>query len=144
MTLQEVIKQGLALGLEEVEVYVSTSESNSLKLNDGELNAYNMKEIFGVSIRGLKNGKMGYVYTETLEDENVLAILKQLVENVNSLETNEPEFMFAGGASYQSVPEVKSDYKEHTTQEKIDFITWFFTCPYVHLNGTRYVGLVVA
>ena len=49
MTLQDIIKNGLALGLEEVEVYVSTSESNSLKLNDGELDAYNMKEIFGVS-----------------------------------------------------------------------------------------------
>ena len=36
MTLQDIIKNGLQLGLEEVEVYVSTSESNSLKLNDGE------------------------------------------------------------------------------------------------------------
>ena len=105
MTLQDIIKNGLQLGLEEVEVYVSTSESNSLKLNDGELDAYNMKEIFGVSIRGLKDGKMGYVYTETLEDESVLSVLKQLVQNVTSLETKEPEFMYAGGATYQEVPE---------------------------------------
>ena len=122
MTLQDIIKNGLALGLEEVEVYVSTSESNSLKLNDGKLDAYNMKEIFGVSIRGLKDGKMGYVYTETLEDEAVLAILKQLVENVTSLETQEQEFMFAGGATYQEVPVVESDYKQHSTQEKIDLL----------------------
>ena len=122
MTLQDIIKNGLQLGLEEVEVYVSTSESNSLKLNDGELDAYNMKEIFGVSIRGLKDGKMGYVYTETLEDESVLSVLKQLVENVTSLETKEQEFMYAGGATYQEVPVVKSDYKEHSTQEKIDLL----------------------
>lgn len=122
MTLQDIIKQGLALGLEEVELYVSTSESNSLKLNDGKLNAYNMKEIFGVSIRGLKDGKMGYVYTESLDDDVVMVVLKQLVENVNSLETKEQEFMFAGGAEYQSVPQVKSDYKEHSTQEKIDLL----------------------
>ena len=33
-------------------------------------------------------------------------------------ETKEQEFMFAGGATYQEVPVVKSDYKEHSTQEK--------------------------
>ena len=32
MTLKEIIKKGLELGLEAVEVYASTSESNTIKL----------------------------------------------------------------------------------------------------------------
>lgn len=119
MKLQDVIKRGLELGLEAVEIYASNSESNTLKLNDGQLESYNVKEIFGVSIRGLYEGKMGYVYTETLEDEEVEQILHQLVENIKVLDMTEPEFMFEGGATYQEVPAVESDYKNHTTAEKI-------------------------
>ena len=48
MTLQDVIKRGLELGLEAVEVYACNSESNTLKLDEGKLESYNIKEIFGV------------------------------------------------------------------------------------------------
>lgn len=122
MTYQDIIKKGLELGLEAVEVYASNSESNTLKLNDGELESYNVKEIFGVSIRGLYQGKMGYVYTETLEDEEVEQVLKALVTNVKMLDVTEPEFMFDGNAVYQDVPAIQSDYKEHSTSEKLDML----------------------
>lgn len=122
MTYQDIIKRGLELGLEAVEVYASNSESNTLKLNDGELESYNVKEIFGVSIRGLYQGKMGYVYTETLEDEEVEQVLKALVTNVQMLDATEPEFMFDGNATYQDVPAIQSDYKEHSTSEKLDML----------------------
>ena len=122
MTLQDVIKRGLELGLEAVEVYACNSESNTLKLDEGKLESYNIKEIFGVSIRGLYQGKMGYVYTETLEENEVEEILHQLVENTKLLDMTEPEFMYEGGASYKSVPVVESDYKEHSTAEKIDLL----------------------
>lgn len=119
MTLQKIIERGLELGLEAVEVYASTSESNTIKLDEGKLEAYNMKEIFGVSIRGLKDGKMGYVYTETLDDDAVEVVLNNLVLNVRTLDATEPEFMFEGGSTYQEVPELTSNYKDFSTGDKI-------------------------
>lgn len=119
MTFQEIINRGLELGLEAVEVYVSNSESNSLKLDDGKLESYNSEAIFGVSIRGLYQGKMGYVYTETLDDFEVEQILKKLFENVKMIDSTEPEFMYDGKAEYVDVDELSSDYKEHSTAEKI-------------------------
>ena len=71
MDFKQIINRGLELGLEAVEIYASNSESNTIKIDDGALDSYNIKKIFGVSIRGLYQGKMGYVYTETLEDEVV-------------------------------------------------------------------------
>ena len=44
MTLQDVIKRGLELGLEAVEVYACNSESNTLKLDEGKLESYNIKD----------------------------------------------------------------------------------------------------
>lgn len=119
MTLQKIIERGLQLGLEAVEIYASTSESNTIKLDEGKLETYNTKEIFGVSIRGLKDGKMGYVYTETLDDEYVEEILNNLVQNIATLDATEPEFMYEGGSEYQEVPELKADYKQYTAAEKI-------------------------
>lgn len=119
MELQKIIEKGLALGLEEVEVYANQSESNTLKLNDGALEAYDVKSLFGVSIRALYQGKMGYVYTETLEEEDVDGILQQLLQNIQVLDATEPEFMYGAGATYQSVPELVSDYPKYTTAEKL-------------------------
>ncbi len=119
MTLQGIINRGLELGLEAVEVYASTSESNTIKLDDGKLESYNMKEIFSVSIRALKDGKMAYVNSESLDDDTIESVLQSLLKNVNALDATEPEFMYEGGSTYTEVPDVKSDYKEHTTGEKI-------------------------
>ena len=63
MKFEQIIARGLELGLEAVEIYASTSESNTIKVDEGNLESYNVKKLFGVSIRGLLNGKMGYVYT---------------------------------------------------------------------------------
>lgn len=119
MTLQQIINRGLELGLEAVEVYASTTESNSLKLDEGKLDSYSMSELFSVTIRGLKNGKMASVTTESLDDDVVEPLLQALVRNVDNLDAIEPEFMFEGGSTYQPVEELTSDYKSHTVAEKV-------------------------
>ena len=119
MTLEQIIKRGLELGLEAVEVYASTTESNSLKLDEGKLESYSMKELFNVSIRGLKNGKMASVTTESLDDDIVEPLLQALANNVDALDAMEPEFMFEGGSVYQPVEELSADYKDHTVAEKV-------------------------
>lgn len=119
MTLEQIIKRGLELGLEAVEVYASTTESNSLKLDEGKLESYSMKELFNVSIRGLKNGKMASVTTESLDDDIVEPLLQVLANNVDALDAMEPEFMFEGGSVYQPVEELSADYKSHTVAEKV-------------------------
>ena len=122
MTLDQIIKRGLELGLEAVEVYASTTESNALKLDEGKLESYSMKELFNVSIRGLKNGKMASVTTESLDDEVVETLLQSLVRNVDALDALEPEFMFEGGSTYQPVEELKANYKDFTVAQKVELL----------------------
>ena len=119
MKFEQIIARGLELGLEAVEIYASTSESNTIKVDEGNLESYNVKKLFGVSIRGLLNGKMGYVYTETLDDDTMEILLQQLLENVKLISSTEEEFMYASGATYQEVPNLESDYKNYSTAEKV-------------------------
>ena len=125
MELQKIIKRGLELGLDAVEIYASTSESNTLKLDDSKLDSYNIKKIFGASIRGLLDGKMCYVYTESLEDDAIEDVLKQLVTNIKVINATEKEFMFEGGHEYKEVPVLVSNYNDVPTSAKLELLKGF-------------------
>lgn len=43
MKFEQIIARGLELGLEAVEIYASTSESNTIKVDEGNLESYNVK-----------------------------------------------------------------------------------------------------
>lgn len=122
MELRKIIERGLELGLEAVEIYVSNTESNTLKLDEGNIDSYNVKKIFGASIRGLLNGKMSYVYTETLDDDVIEELLQQLLMNINLVNSTDKEFMYEGGQTYQEVPALVSDYKNYSTNEKVELL----------------------
>lgn len=122
MRYEDIIKKGLELGLEEIELYSQNSEGNTVKLFNGELANYNSSNTFGMSIRGLYNGKMAYVYTETLEENEIEAILKQLIENAKTLTSEEVEHVYGEKGEYVEVEELKADYAEHDLTEKVDLL----------------------
>ena len=122
MTYQEIINRALELGISEVELYATTQESNSYTVEGAKLDTLNKKSTFSLSIRGIYNEKMCYVSTESLEKEDIDLVLHNLIENAKSLTAPEKEFIFEGGAKYQEVPELKSNYKEIPTASKIDML----------------------
>ncbi len=122
MKYQDIIKKGLELGLEEIELYSQNSEGNVVKLFNGELANYNSSNTFGMSIRGLYNGKMAYVYTETLEEDEIESLLKQLIENAKALNSDEDEHVYGEKGKYQEVEELNADYKNHNLTEKVDLL----------------------
>lgn len=122
MKYQDIINKGLELGLSEIELYAQNSEGNTVKLFNGELSNYNSRITFGMSIRGLYNGKMGYVYTESLAEEDIDFLLKKLIANAQSLTSEEPEFIYDGKGKYTKVEELEADYKEHSLTEKVSLL----------------------
>lgn len=122
MTYDQIIQKGLSLGLEEIEIYVKTSVNNVVKVFENELSNYNSSEIFGMSIRGLYNGKMCYVYTESLEEDSIDEILKQLIMNAKSITSTEEEHVFEKGSSYQKVRELKADNASYPLTDKIQML----------------------
>ena len=65
MTYSEIINKGLSLGISEIELYIVTSKGMNMSLTDGALDTNSFTDNFGMSIRGLYDGKMGYVYLES-------------------------------------------------------------------------------
>lgn len=120
MTYNEIIKKGLSLGISEIELYIVTSKGMNMSLTDGELDSNSFTDNFGMSIRGLYNGKMGYVYLESVEEETVLFALNSLIENAMKVTSSNKAFIYDGSGEYQNVEAVKADYENYTITTKLE------------------------
>lgn len=86
--------------LDEAEVYQSSSVTMRLSLFEGELDSYEMAESGGLGLRGIKAGRVGYSYSENVEEG-----YDELIQNVlSSLEVmEEEEELFDGKSIYPQV-----------------------------------------
>ena len=122
MEFSKIIEKGLALGITEIEIYAESSESNNIKLRQGKVETYNLSNLKSVTIRGLYNDKIATVSTETVSEEAVEALLHQLIENSKVLNAPEKEFIYEGGASYQTVEPLKADYEQYSFEQKVELL----------------------
>ncbi len=119
MTYSEIIDRGLNLGISEIELYIVSSKGMNMSLTDGELDSNSFTEDFGMSIRGLYNGKMGYVYLESVEEEDVLFALNSLIENATKVTSSNKDFIYDGSGEYQNIEPIKADYENYTISTKL-------------------------
>ena len=74
---KELFEEAKKNGFEDCEIYYSNTESLSINIYEGEVEKYKLNNSFGLSFRGMLNGKMGYSYTEILDE----AAIKTLINN---------------------------------------------------------------
>ena len=55
-------------GFDECEIYYINRDSLSISIYEEEVDKYNLNKTFGLSFRGKINGKMGYYFTEILDE----------------------------------------------------------------------------
>ena len=76
-----LFEKALQVGFSECEIYFSDGESISISVYNGEVEKYNLAKSFGLSFRGKFNGKIGYSFTEILDEaatDKVNAIIPAL------------------------------------------------------------------
>ncbi|MGL4308710.1 MAG: PmbA/TldA family metallopeptidase, partial [Cetobacterium sp.] len=67
--IDKVFEKAKEMNLNEFEIYYTFSESNSIKVFKGTLDSYSDNQNQGISFRTKVGDKMGYSYTESLEEE---------------------------------------------------------------------------
>lgn len=90
-------------GFDECEVYYSDGESLSISVYEEEVEKYNLDKSFGLSFRGKINNKMGYSYTEILDDDAIEMLIKSAKDSALVIETDDIEFIYEGDKSYSEV-----------------------------------------
>lgn len=98
-----LFEKALNEGFENCEVYYTDGENISITVYEGEVEKYNIDKSFGLSFRGMLNGKMGYSYTEILDDKAIDMLIKSAKEAAGCIESNDIQFIYEGDENYSEV-----------------------------------------
>ena len=89
ITAEEIVKMAMDKGSDSAEVYMKNSRGISAEAKDGGVEALEVSEDRGISLKIIRNGKLGFAFTTDPDD-----IGKMIVETVQSAEwTGIDEFM---------------------------------------------------
>lgn len=100
---KELFEEAKKNGFDECEIYYSNAESLSINIYQGEVEKYKLNNSFGLSFRGKLNGKMGYSYTEILDEEAIKTLINNAKGGALSIENDDKQFIYAGDENYVTI-----------------------------------------
>lgn len=96
-------------GIEEAELFISTSYSLSFSLFHGEVDQYSVEDASSYIARGIINGKIGTVVSDVYNNEKAQYFVDQIVANAGIIETDDPAMLFKGSEKYKKVSTFNKD-----------------------------------
>ncbi|MCQ1530468.1 TldD/PmbA family protein [Lutispora saccharofermentans] len=139
--LQErLFDKGKQIGFGDMEIYYSSGRSTAVKVWNKEIRGYEIREQSGVSFRGLYNNKMGYSYTEKLDDKSADFLLDEAIKNAKSLEINGVEELFGGADHYEKLDNYSEALAELSTEA---MIRWAFEMENAALESDSRIKRVI-
>ncbi|MFZ7946047.1 TldD/PmbA family protein [Neobacillus sp. 19] len=109
-------------GYTDVEMYYERKEVFGCQVYNGEIDQYEIAEDGGVSFRGIIDGKMGYAYSEKVEEASIPFLLENAKENTQIMHDEDIEEIFAGSSQYEQGNFFSTSLNEVSIPEKIKFI----------------------
>ena len=120
--IDKIFHKGKEIGLKDMEVYYSAGGNLSLKVFQKELDTYNLSESEGLSLRGVYNGKMGYSYTEKVDETSIEQLARDVAENATVIDSEDEEFIFEGSKEYKKVDSFNPSLSNISEEDKIEFV----------------------
>ena len=90
-------------GFSEYEVYYVDRESLSINIYKEEFEKYNLNNSSGLSFRGKFGDRIGYSYTEILDEDAIEMLIKKAKENVLAIENDDVQFIYEGDKEYKAI-----------------------------------------
>lgn len=110
---------GREQGFTDMEIFYSVSKATNVTVLKQEVKNYVIAEQGGVSFRGLYEGKMGYSYTENIDEKSIALLLLEASENAQVIEMVDQEELFAGGEKYETLHRYSESVANIAPQELI-------------------------
>lgn len=120
--VEKIFQKGKTQGLGDMEVYYSAGSSLSLKVFQKELDGYSLSQSEGLSLRGVYNGKMGYSYTEKVDESSIDLLVKNVIENAIVIDSDDEEVIYEGSKEYKQVDTFNPALDNVSEIDKINFV----------------------
>lgn len=116
-----LFKRASEYKIEEIEVYLKSTESMKLNIYESNLEKYIVEKDEGLSLRGIYNGKMGYSYTEKFEEDSIEELIKNLIDYAENNTNEELESISSNKIEIEN-SDIKNLLSEYSDDEKISFL----------------------
>lgn len=90
-------------GLEDFQISYSSSDSTDINAYESKLQAFTISRTEKLVAKGIYQGKMGSVYTESFEPQSFEAIVDQVIENAKAVTSKDQVFIYPGDSKYGHV-----------------------------------------
>lgn len=101
--VDSLFKKASEAGFSEYEVYYVDRESLGISVYKEEVEKYNLNNSAALSFRGKLGDRIGYSYTEILDEDAIDMLVKKAKENVSAIENNDIQFIYEGDKEYKEI-----------------------------------------
>ncbi|NMA85847.1 MAG: TldD/PmbA family protein [Tissierellia bacterium] len=122
MKLAEKIFESGKDKFEDMECYIEKTKTIEMSVFNGELDKYNISDTEGMSFRGINNEKMGYSYTEKVDESSIDMLVNEAYENGKHIDALEKETIFSGSDKYEEMDNFNKELKSTPLENKIEFV----------------------
>lgn len=98
--INKLFEKASLKGIDEFEIYFLSNLNTSIKIYQGKIENFSNNQNQGISFRGMVEGKMGYSYSESMEDEDIDFLINEVIENANCIESLDKQFIYGEKANY--------------------------------------------
>lgn len=114
--------KALLAGIQEFEIYEQRSSSTSITVYQQNVDTFTVSDCDGVSLRGLYHGKMGICFLEDLDDEQVDTVLQQIIQNAQTITSNDEVAIQKGQESYPIIDRKKNICLDESSDVKVKLL----------------------
>lgn len=120
--IESVFEQANRIGFEAYEVYFEDSKSLELQGFEGDIIKYADSTKRGVNFRGIYHGKLGSAYSEVIDEESAILLVKKALEVAMLIEVEDEVFLFEGSSTYPELKLFEPALQEVTQTAKMDLV----------------------
>lgn len=108
--------------MEEMEVFIEREKQLEIGVFNGDVDKYSISESGGLSLRGTCDGKMGYSYTEKIDDSSIDMLVDEAYQNGKYINSLDKEIISSGSDRYKTINKNTNLLKNISTKDKIGFL----------------------
>lgn len=120
--VDKLFELGRHEGFEAMEVYFQEDKKFESTVFQGEVDKFSISEVAGLSFRGLYHEKMGYAFTEKLDEASIEMLVREAKSNAEVIESDDKIDISEPKTGYQTVEAFYPDLAEVSKADKIAFL----------------------
>ncbi len=118
MNFDLLFDKAKAKNIEALQIHLEELEQIDFDVFNGELDKHQIADTRKLSIKGIYNGKMGKMSTESLDEANMDQWIDAIIDSAKAIESKDEVFIYEGDTSYKDIPELATSNLDNLSKEE--------------------------